>query len=217
MRPLKFFGSIMVIFLCTAANNVNAQTREDIFNGSSEISWLGLDFSQAKFIGTATQFKDAGEITNAEMRDKYIPGWNQLFLDEMKKYNVAEAVHRAEVKYEIGITDKANSNFKGDFFSSNSDDYRKLDEEKIKKIVKGYDFKGKTGIGLLFFIDGMSKGKEEANAWVTFVDMKSKTVLFTKNQSGKPKGFGFKNYWAGSFLDILKSAKSNYNSWKQSS
>ena len=67
---------------------------------------------------------------------------------------------------------------------------------------------------LLFFIDGMSKGKDEANAWVTFVDMKTKTVLLTKNQAGNPKGFGFRNFWAGSFLDILKGAKSNFNSWQ---
>jgi hypothetical protein len=158
MKPLRILCSILAFLLC-AATITQAQTKEDIFSGTSEISWLGLDFSQAKFIGTATQFKDAGEITNSDMRDKYIPGWNQLFLDEMKKYNVADAVHRAEVKYLVEITDKSNSSFKGDFFSSNSDDYTKLDEEKIKKIVKGYDFKGKTGIGLMFFIDGMSNGK----------------------------------------------------------
>ena len=213
MKRLKFVSSCLFIFFL-AAIHTTAQTKEDLFSGSAPVTWLGLDFTQAKFIGAAYQFKDAGEITNSDFRDKYIPGWNQLFINEMKKYNVAEAVHRTEVSYAIEVTDKANSTIKGDFFSNNPDDYKKLNEEKIKQLVKGYDFKGKTGIGLLFFIDGMSKGKEEANAWVTFVDMKTKNFILTKNESGKPRGFGFKNYWAGSFLDILKNAKTNFNSWR---
>jgi len=44
-------------------------------------AWI---FSQAKFIGPASQFKDAGEITKEEFRDKYTVSWNQLFIDEQK-------------------------------------------------------------------------------------------------------------------------------------
>ena len=58
----------MVLF---NVNVILAQTKADIFNGSTEITWLGIDFTQAKFIGSAFQFKDAGEITNGEFRDKY--------------------------------------------------------------------------------------------------------------------------------------------------
>ena len=208
-------SSFMLLFFSLTASNIKAQSTTDIFNESVGITWLGLDFTQTKFIGAAFQFKDAGEITNEEFRDKYAPGWNQLFINEMKKYDVAEAVHRTEVSYATEVTDKANSVIKAGFFSNNPDDYKKLDEQKIKGLVKSYDFKGKTGIGLLFFIDGMSKGKEEANAWVTYVDMKNKTVLLTKNVTGEPRGFGFKNYWAGAFLDILKEVKSKYKDWKK--
>src|SRR5205085_937289 len=99
------------------------------------------------------------------------------------------------VKYAIQITDKANASISDhDFFSNDPDEYKKLDEEKIKTLVKNYDFKDKTGIGLLFFIDGMSKGKSEAGAWVTFVDMKTKTVLLTQYKTGKASGFGLKSY-----------------------
>jgi hypothetical protein len=49
--------------------------------------------------------------------------------------------------------------------------------------------------------------------WVTFVDMKSKTVLLTKHMEGKAGGFGFRNYWAKSFLNVLKSIKEDWRSW----
>jgi hypothetical protein len=195
---------ITLFILSFNASIAFAQTKDDIFNGSADITWLGIDFSQTKFIGSATQFKDAGEITSAEFRDKYIPGWNQLFLDEQKKYDVAKALKRAEVKYAMEVTEKANSSIKGNFFSNDPLDYKKLDEQKVATIVKGYDFQGKTGIGLMFIIDGMSKAKDEASGWITFVDMKTKKVLYTEYKTGKAGGFGFKNYWAKSFHNMLQ-------------
>lgn len=194
-------------FVCISSLSVFAQSKADIFNGSSDITFLGIDFTQTKFIGSATQFKDAGEISSAEFRDKYIPSWNQLFINEQKKYDVAKAVKRAEVKYAMDVTEKANNAIKGDFFSNDPNDYKKLDEQKIANLVKNYNFQGNTGIGLIFFIDGMSKSKDEASGWVTFVDMKSKKVLLTEYKTGKAGGFGFKNYWAKSFHNMLKSTE----------
>ena len=194
----------MVLF---NVNVIFAQTKPDIFNGSTEITWLGIDFTQAKFIGSAFQFKDAGEITNGEFRDKYVPSWNQLFINEQKKYDVAKTVKRSEVKYAMDVTEKANNSIKGNFFSDDPNDYKKLDEQKVANIIKNYDFQGKSGIGMLFVIDGMSKSKEEASGWVTFVDMKSKKVLLTEYKTGKAGGFGFRNYWAKSFQNILKAAE----------
>jgi hypothetical protein len=88
-----------------------------------------------------------------------------------------------------------------------------MDEKKVADLVKKYDFKGHSGIGMLFFVEGMSKGRESASMWVTFVDMKSKTVLLTKHMEGKAGGFGFRNYWAKSFLNVLKSIKEDWRSW----
>jgi hypothetical protein len=206
--------SLAVATLLLVSESVFPQaTKTDIF-GSGQITWLGLDFTQAKFIGSAFQFKDAGEITNEEFRDKYAPAWNQLFINEAKKYNVAEAVNRVEVKYATDVTDKANSSIKDAVFTNNPDDYNKLSEDKISHLVKSYDFKGNKGIGLLFFVDGLSKVKEEANVWVTFVNLDNKTVLLTKNVKGKAGGFGFRNYWAGALNRILKDVKSDFKKWQ---
>lgn len=202
MKRASWLFTVMILFVSSITV---AQTKADIFSGSAEITWLGMDFTQTKFIGSATQFKDAGEISSSEFRDKYIPSWNQLFINEQKKYDVAKAVKRAEVKYAMAVTEKANNSIKGNFFSDDPNDFKKLDEQKIANLVKGYDFQGKSGIGLIFFIDGMSKSKESASGWITFVDMKSKKVLHTQYETGEAGGFGFKNYWAKSFHNMLKS------------
>jgi len=80
----KTGGLIAFLFVCLNIRTASAQT--------GEITWLGLDFSQAKFIGPASQFKDAGEISGEEFRDKYTVSWNQLFIDEQKKFTWRDRV-----------------------------------------------------------------------------------------------------------------------------
>lgn len=180
-----------------------------IIKGGEEITWLGMDFTQVRVIGAAAQWKDVGEITDNQMRDKYIPAWNDFFLNEQKKYDVAKYVDRSSVHYAMDVTEKMNNRkYPKTVFSDSPEDYERLQEADIVRLVKGYDFKGQNGVGLLFFIEGMSKGKEEACAWVTFVDMKGKSVLQTKRVYGRAGGFGFRNYWAKSFFNILKNISS---------
>ncbi len=205
----------LLFLLCCALLSVQSIAQKSgLFDESSTITWLGLDFSQLHFIGDATQWKDAGEITNSQMRDKYFPGWNELIEKEKDRYKLADAVHRTEVTYAIDVTEKANNSLKGNFFESDGNLYQTLDEQKVAGLVKKYDFQGKNGIGMMFFVEGMSKGKERASMWVTFVDMKSKTVLLTKHMEGKSGGFGFRNYWAKSFFNVIKDVKDDWNDWK---
>lgn len=191
------------LFICVNIQSASAQT--------DDITWLGLDFSQAKVIGPASQFKDgAGVITSDEIRNRYTVSWNQLFIEEPKKYNVPEMVHRPTVKYALEVTAKANANIKKDLFGGSPDDFKTLDEKKIGDLVSNYDFQGKTGSGVLFFVEGINKGQAEAGAWVTLVDMETKKVLFTNFKIGKAGGFGFRNYWAKSWFNILKQAKFDF-------
>lgn len=201
----KTSGLVAFLFVCLNSKSASAQT-----GGSGDITWLGLDFSQAKFMGPASQFKDAGEISNEEFRDKYTVSWNQLFIDEQKKFNVAEMVHHPDVKYALEVTAKVNGNIKREIFGASPNDFKTLDEKKIGDLVSKYDFQGKTGTGVLIFVEGMSKGMGEAGGWVTMVEMKTKKVLLTTYKVGKAGGFGFRNYWAKSWANMLKEAKSDF-------
>lgn len=196
------------IFLFAAilvAIGSNAQTKADVFNSSVELTWLGLDFSQVHFIGAATQWKDAGEITDDQMRDKYFPAWNELIMKEPKKFDVAKATNRSSVTYALEVTEKANNALKREYFYDDANTYHTLDEMKVAALVKKYDLQGKKGLGLIFFVEGMSKGKEEACAWATFVNMEKKEVLWTQRVVGKTSmSIGFRNYWASSFNNMFK-------------
>jgi hypothetical protein len=202
LQKLNWLFALIFVF-------ANMQSAQSQIPQNEDITWLGMDFTNVKFVGTATQFKEAGEISNSDFRDKYIPAWNELFIKEPKKYNVAEAVRRTEVNYALEVTEKVNNGIKNDFFTNNSSDYGTLTEAKVADLVKKYDFNGKNGVGLMFFVDGMSKSRDEASAWITFVDMKSKKVLYTAHKTGKAGGFGFRNFWAKSFDNILNGVKAD--------
>jgi hypothetical protein len=202
---------LLLMAVAFAVYNGNAQTKSDIF-GKTPITWLGMDFTHLKFVGSATQYKDAGVITSNDMRSKYFTAWNSLFVAEQKKYDVAGAVNRDNVNYAVDITESANNNSKSEYFTDNSSDYQLLNADKIASLVSKYDFKGKTGLGMLFFVEGMSKDKSEASMWVTFVNMGSKTVLLTQQETGSAGGFGFRNYWAKSFYEVLNDI--NLKKWR---
>lgn len=192
-----------------------AQTKSDI-TGNMPITWLGMDFSQLKFIGSAAQFKDAGEISNYDLRVKYFPGWNNLFIKEREKYNIAKYVDRNDndIDYAIEVTDAANTKSSGPYFTDNAGDYQLLTADKVASLVARYDFKGHKGLGMMFFVEGMYKDREEASIWVTFVNMGDKKVLLTHRVSGRSGGFGLRNYWAKSFYNVLQEVGHDLGKWR---
>jgi hypothetical protein len=162
--------------------NLLAQfTANDVFNPKTPITWLGVDFSEVRFIGPATGWGEVSTKSPTEMRDKYFPEWNSLIINEFEKFKIEDAVARLELDKNIDAVSKANEKTnKKELFSENISDYQSLDEETIKSMLKKYDFSGKDGLGFLLVAEGMSKGREEASYWATFVDMRTKKVLFTK-------------------------------------
>lgn len=189
---------------------------DDVFKPSAYMTWLGVDFSEVRFIGPATGWGEVSTKSPTEMRDKYFPEWNNLIVNEWKNFKIDEAVSRTELDQDIRAVSKANERSnKKEIFSESISDYQLLDEAMIKAMVKKYDFGDKTGLGFLLVAEGMSKGREEASYWATFVDMKTKNVVFTKRITGKAGGFGFRNYWAGSMKSVFKTMKKEFKNWKR--
>ena len=211
----KFVVSVGMLLLLTLSFELRAQfTKADLFKASNAITWIGIDYTEVKFIGPATGWGDEGTKSPTEMRDKYFPAWNELIIGEPKAFKLAEAVSRSEVNTAIEITAVANAKMnKKEIFSENIGDFQLLTEADVQNMIKKYDFKGKEGIGFMMVAEGMSKGREEASYWVTFVDMKNKKEKKKKRVLGKAAGFGFRNYWAGTVKSVLKSMKKDFKNW----
>jgi hypothetical protein len=196
--------------LCTALLLAFNSTRaQDIFSYKEPVTWLGLDYSELQLI------RDDEKITEQELQDKYFPGWNELVLNETAKYDIAKAIDHDDISYYTDAVNTVNSNAKGSFITDDVNAFTHLDEARVKQMVKKYNLKGKTGLGLVFIVEAMDKAQKEASIWVTFIKMDTREVLLTKPVIGASGGFGFRNYWAGSINKVLKALPGYMKKWKK--
>jgi len=226
MKPVTKFKCILaLLFISVSTQAVLAQSKADVFDKNIPITWLGVDYSLTTFIGTPSYstfgfsawsgVKKTGDgvISKDEFRDSFLVQWNQLFIDEQKKYNVAKATGHSTVNYAIDVCINANKKLvKKEFFSNDPSVFHTKTEADIANAVKNYDFQKTEGLGMMFFIEGMESGTGVEGIWVTFVDIKSKTVLATRYESSKGQGSGFRNYWAKPMYVALK--EMDLKKWK---
>ncbi len=201
--------SLIFLFLSGA---VAAQSLKDFFSSESTSAlWLGIDFTKNKIIDEPT-------ANLADIRDRQYNGLNELVIDEGKKYNLKAAFHRStEVDHDVNSMNDRNTKVNADDIkSTNTSDFHRLKEEDISNLVKGYDLKGKKGIGILMVSEAMGKSEKAIALWVTIIDMSTKKVLLTDRVEGKVSmGFGFRNFWAAGIKSALEQVeKKRYKEWK---
>lgn len=197
---------VVLVFVSGLLSRAGAQ---DVFDYQQPITWLGLDFSELKLV------RSDEAVTDQELQTKYFPGWNELILNEPKKFDIAKATDRSSVENDIDAVTAVNEKAKPGFITDDSKAFQHLDNTRIRQMVKKYNLKGKSGIGLVFIVEGMDKTRKEAAVWVTFINMATREVLVSQPVTGDSGGFGFRNYWAGSFNKILKALPANMQKWKK--
>jgi hypothetical protein len=188
---------------------LSAQTFQDFFKPETNITWLGIDFTDVKVLGhTDTEVEDLAE--------RHFAGINDVVLNEPKKYDLPKAFHKATVATDLSFVKAKNKTISNTKIASANDaDMSRFTKATIETMVKGYDFGSKKGIGVIFFMEGMSKTKERASMWVTIIDMSSKKVLYTERMEEKVGGFGLKNYYARSIYLALDDIEDKYKDWKK--
>ncbi len=208
----KFNWLIAVLLFCSISKSAVSQTLNEFFNNSEmHLVYLGVDFTKARLINDP-------DANSFDVRNKLYPSVNNLVVNEPKNFDIAGAFHKSNVGSDIGAVRERNEKINAEeILSSNTEDFYRLKEDDISSVVKGLSLGGKTGIGLLFVMEGMKKqGKAgEASMWVVLIDMKTKKVLMTERFENKAKGIGSRNYWASPIKATLEDIeKKKYKEWK---
>jgi len=186
---------------------INAQhNTSDIFK-VNEITWYGLDFSNVRLIG-AIGFKNPEKI-----KSYYFDAWNSLIIYETNKYKLDKFFHKESVEHYLNIVTDRNTLPNLDELIIETE--YSFGAEVVIQIISEYDSGDKEGIGLVFILESLNKYRENAFVWVTFFDIQTKQVLLTEKLVGKAGGYGFRNFWAGAYYKVMKSAyKSIYMEYK---
>jgi hypothetical protein len=201
----------VVFILSFFASAAFAQDKADIFSPSTEITWLGVDFSGAKLIGDRERLGSESDIRHL------LDAINELMIKEADKYNVAAAIQKKTVENGTHVANDHNAELDVmSMLSTDGKDHVHLNPTSVEEIISTYDFKGLTGIGLIFNVESFNKLIEEGSFWITFVNMNTKEVLFTERLVAPPSGFGMRNFWAGSVNGVIaKIKKKEFENWRK--
>ncbi len=211
-KTSKFSWLFVVLICCGMTKQAFAQTLNEFFNNSEmHLTYLGIDFTKARLINDP-------EANSFDVRNKLYPSINDLIINEPKKYDIASAFHKSMVGSDLTAVREKNSKINAEeIMSSNTEDFYRLKDADIASVVKSLNLSGKSGIGLLFIMEGMKKeGKKgSASVWTVLIDMKTKKVLLSDRSENKAAGFSSRNYWASAIKETLDDIeKKKYKDWK---
>ena len=201
-----------ILLLAILFSNVAfGQTRNDVFDSKVPVTWLGLDFTAAMFIG------DREKLGTGEGIRSMLYAWNNLVINEPAKYDIAKAIDRLSVEKDITATEERIAALKVDgMYSDKTADHFHINPQDVEEIVKSYNFGELKGIGLLFIVESFNKLNVEGSIYAAFINIETKEVLFTERMTGAPGGFGLRNYWAGAIYTILKNmTKKEFSMWRK--
>jgi len=188
----KLFLPILVLFICFSVT-LKAQ---DKANAKSEksITWYGIDFTAAKFTLVT---EDPNLIVS-----QYMKSINSLIQMEPAKFDLKKWFNKSEVTYDLDQVNGFNSGIKPDGLVIA--DEHQISPDEVKNVISKYNTQGKPGLGLIFVAENLNKVKQTGSYYVCFFNQDSKEIVDSQRFEVKAVGIGFRNYWAGSVYNIMK-------------
>jgi hypothetical protein len=88
--------------------------------------------------------------------------------------------------------------------------------EDIQNFVSSYVLERKTGIGMVFISEYMSKYTNDAVFHFVMLDLETRQILIHQACKVEPFGFGIRNYWAGAILEVIEKIRDvHYPKWRR--
>jgi hypothetical protein len=189
----KLILTVLLVLFC-AGTALQAQDKARAKSEKS-ITWYGIDFSAAKFTLVT---EDPAIIVS-----QYLKSINSLIQMEPDKFDLKKFFSKTEVEMDLDQVNAINAKIDPASLVI-SDDY-KITLDDAKKVIAQYNTKGKSGLGLLFVAENLHKVKQTGSYYVCFFDQNTKEIVDAQRFEVKAVGIGFRNYWAGSVYNIMKS------------
>ncbi len=211
MFTMKKYQLLAVVLLITTTTLPAQNTMQALFAGNVKLTFLGVDFTRAKYVG-ADGFTDPAAIEN-----QHIKSWNSLLVLEPNKYSLQKAFKiKDESLYETNIDEVTRINTQAKVEPNITETPHSLTEADVAKMVSAYQPQSSEGVGIVYIAENLNKNAQEFTVWVTFLDMSNRKVLHTERIVAKPGGFGFRNYWAGAVYKVNKAIESKlYKQWSK--
>lgn len=185
----------VVLFCMGALQSVNAQQGD--LNDINSLSFYGVDFSYARIYGadeSGRQFLDAFE------------GINNLFESEPKKYSASKAFGvRSDELFNRQVKQDINDISTGELFTD--DNHYVVADADIDQVVSKLEKQGDDQYGAVIVCGLLNKTANHGTFTFVIFDQDTREVVFQQEHSGKARGFGLRNFWAGALLSAMKKVR----------
>lgn len=194
--------NILLILLALPLLATAQYKRADIFNASTPIVWLGIDFSKARIEGY--------DYPDKQFKEVFFYGWNEMIRNHDDALDVHKYLHRKKVDISIEETNRLNSSISRNLRSSSS-----VDRNSIIEALKGYNVHNQSGIGVVLFVSDIVHKGEHLYGKIAFVDLESGKLLLLKKFEGSGRGFGFNNTWSNAIKSAMGYVRRHWNNWER--
>ena len=158
------------------------------------IKFYGIDYSQVKIFGA---YESPIQFKNAFRRI------NELFIREAKKYNVGKQLKKEVTEISLDAVNQVNENIDPSKLMTYKSEYS-LSKEEIKATIDALPIQKTSGVGMVFIAQFLDKSNNRGTYEVVFFNTETKEIIEEWMTDGKARGFGLRNYWAGSIHSALK-------------
>ncbi len=162
------------------------------------------EIQQVEFYGV--DFSCVNVINAAESDDQFMHAFvaiNNLVLAEPTKYNISKYLSLDVKTKNVNVAIERSNTLKEKNFRNNSCDI------DLNEIVAPYPTI--DGNVLIIIAETLDKPSHFGTYLAVVFDGKSKEMISVKKFSGNAKGFGLRNYWAGSLWNGLKMSRFSKN------
>jgi hypothetical protein len=179
-------------------------TAKDVFTPEKNtFYWMGIDYSHVRV---------NCEMEPTEIKNQYFEAWNQLVLDEAKKYNIKEMFKLKEMQDDINMITSVNLQASTNDMAAETAPNYSL--SNVASFVGSYPSTGLSGIGIVFIAEYLGKKDKAGIYHVVAINLANNEVLLAERMQGEPGGMGFRNYWAGSVYNVILLFEKDYKNLK---
>lgn len=167
------------------------------FLEQKEISWLGVDFSQATFT------KEGFDLPS-DVLHYYFSEWNKMFITDQKKYNLRATFQKPIVNYDLQMVTKSNNisrerlRIKKHIQIENT-----FSEEFIVQYISHLTIPQSSEFSIMFIVESLDQNLKAAAMWICIIHTPTRQTVLCERFTERPKGFNTKSYWARVFYNIL--------------
>lgn len=162
-----------------------------------EITWVGLDFSKAKF--TRKSFSLPQDVLT-----HYMTSWNLMIISDQKKYDIRLSFRKPVMQYDLSMVTKKNKAVKAaDLLCDTVSIDNILSDNDIVSYVSTLTFPKQTLYAIFTIVESFDETTKMASLWIVIARTDTSETVLCENFMKSPGGFGLQSYWGRTFYNLF--------------